>query len=88
MKRLIIFILLFTTGCASIRRHPVIYGMAAGAVTGATIAILTRHNCPHMINGYPYDGTPDAQGHCPNPATYDPGAMCRACTMPHSGGGR
>jgi hypothetical protein len=69
MKTLVVLLLLVTTGCASLRHHPVLYGMAAGVATGATIAILTRHTCPHAINGYPYDGTPP----CPNPATYDPG---------------
>ena len=49
--------------------------IAAGAAAGATIAIIQNRNasCPHIINGYPYDGTPP----CPNPVTYDPGGSKR-----------
>ncbi len=61
------------TGCASMRRHPLIYGAAIGATVGVTVALATRHTCPSMINGYPYSGSPP----CPNPATYDPGGKKR-----------
>lgn len=54
---------------SNMRRHPAIYGIAAGAVAGVSIGLATRHTCPPMINGYRYDGTPP----CPNPASYDPG---------------
>jgi hypothetical protein len=69
MRKLLVLSLLLTTGCATMRRHPAVTGMVAGVAIGGTIAILTRHTCPHTINGYPYDGT----WPCPNPKTYDPG---------------
>lgn len=55
-------------GCASMRRHPAVYGIVAGVAIGGTVAILTHHSCPKVVNGYPYDGTPP----CPDPKTYDP----------------
>lgn len=64
-----IVLLLSIQGCATMRRHPVLTGVVGGAAIGVTVGLATRHTCPHMVNGYPYDGTPP----CPNPATYDPG---------------
>lgn len=55
-------------GCAAMKRHPVLSGAVIGLAAGVTVAIATHHSCPHMINGYRYDGTPP----CPGP-DYDPG---------------
>lgn len=57
------------------RGHPTrskIIIAAIGGGAGLAIALATRDICPSKINGYPYSGTP-TDGHCPNPATYDPG---------------
>lgn len=64
-KRTALILLLFSVGCASMRRHPVVYEMAIGAATGATVALLTRHNCPSTINGVAYDGTPPCPEYWP-----------------------
>lgn len=58
MRNLWIVVLLFSTGCASMRRHPIVYGVVAGVAVGATVALATRHNCGHVYDGKPYDGTP------------------------------
>jgi hypothetical protein len=42
-----IALILSMTGCATIRRHPVIFSLAAGAAVGATIALTNRlGHCP------------------------------------------
>ena len=70
MKRLISIALCFAlTGCAAMKRHPVITAAVVTIPTVIVVAHFTTHNCPSVINGYPYSGTPP----CPNPATYDPG---------------
>ncbi|HEY6766618.1 MAG TPA: hypothetical protein VI386_17805 [Candidatus Sulfotelmatobacter sp.] len=69
MKKLSIITLICLTGCTTMRRHPVAYGVLIGASAGVAIGLATRHTCPSMINDYPYEGTPP----CPNPKTYDPG---------------
>lgn len=68
-KILLILLCLPQVSCVTMHRHPVIMGVVIGGAAGVTAGLLTRHTCPHMINGYYYDGTPP----CPNPATYDPG---------------
>lgn len=38
---------LLMTGCATVRRHPLIFSLAAGAAVGATIALTHRiGHCP------------------------------------------
>ena len=64
-----LLLILALTGCATIHRHPVAFGVVSGVAVAVTVSSLTRHVCPATINGYPYNGTPP----CPNPATYDPG---------------
>lgn len=46
------------SGCATVRRHPAITGLVVGAAAGTTIALATRHNCPHVYDGKAYEGTP------------------------------
>lgn len=59
MKRFTaILLLLPLSGCASMRRHPALYGIAIGAAAGATIALATRHTCPNTYEGHAYEGTP------------------------------
>lgn len=60
-------ILALTSACATMRRHPALTGVVAGTVAGVSIALATHHSCPHMVNGYPYDGTAP----CPGP-NYEP----------------
>jgi len=51
------------TGCASMRRHPVIYGVVIGGVVGTTYGLTHREGCPSTIDGYSYNG----YGHpCPS----------------------
>jgi hypothetical protein len=45
-------------GCATMRRHPALTGVIAGAAIGTTVALATRHTCPSMYDGKPYQGTP------------------------------
>lgn len=55
-------VLLLNSGCATMRRHPIITGAVIGLAAGATVAIVTTHNCPNFYveNGkrVPYSGTP------------------------------
>lgn len=48
MKKLIpITLMLSMTGCATVRRHPVVFGLVTGAAVGVTIALVQRHgHCP------------------------------------------
>ena len=64
---LITALLLTATNCATTRKHPVIVGLAVGTSVGLTIALVTRHNCPHRINGVPYDGTAPCPKYWPDP---------------------
>lgn len=73
MHRLITLTLLASllasaSGCASMRRYPVLYGMAVGGSVGLTYGLLTNHHCPSVINGYPYQGNQK-----PCPYNWDPG---------------
>lgn len=69
LKTLIVFLLLCCTGCATIHRHPTLTKVtiiSAGAGTGVLVGILTRraNECPSIITGNPYSGTP-VGGKCP-----------------------
>lgn len=71
MKRLLVLLLITTTGCATYHKHPtliVVTGLVGGAGVGLIVASTTRNVCPSVINGYHYQGTPP----CPGP-NYDPG---------------
>lgn len=55
-KNLITFILILSlTGCATVRRHPVLYGIATGVAVGVTIALIEkRGHCPgEYVTGDP-----------------------------------
>lgn len=42
-----IALILATTGCATVRRHPVIFSLAAGAAVGTAVALTHRlGHCP------------------------------------------
>lgn len=60
MKLLNIIVLsLSLSGCATIRRHPVAYGMLIGAAAGTGIALATRPGTCPVTPEYPKgSGTP------------------------------
>lgn len=68
MNKLIVILLcismLLMTGCATVRRHPVLFGLATGVAVGITIAVVERkgHCPPPYTSGDPpcfdNDGTP------------------------------
>lgn len=61
-----ILILSFTlTGCASIKRHPLVYGIATGVSVGITIAAIEhRGKCPgEYRTGDPPCPPPDPTSH-------------------------
>jgi hypothetical protein len=68
MKRLASILLLcsITSGCASMRRHPAIYGLAIGAGVGIAAGLITKGvNCPQTeYEGKPYSGRSPG---CPKP---------------------
>jgi len=71
LQRLLSLVLVLTTGCTAIHRHPVAFtvvSIGVGVGVGVIVSKVTTTNCPSMINGYPYQGTPP----CPGP-NYDPG---------------
>jgi hypothetical protein len=59
-------LLLMSMGCASMRRHPLIYGAIAGGAAGLTYGLLSRqHHCP-AVPGYPAGSGDPAPGYgCP-----------------------
>lgn len=59
MKNWILVVLAISlTGCAAMKRHPVLVGAVVGVAVGATVAIVTTHNCAKSYEGKAYDGTP------------------------------
>jgi uncharacterized protein YceK len=48
------------SGCATMRRHPVVTGIIAGAGVGIGVGLATRGHghCPNTYEGRPYSGTP------------------------------
>jgi hypothetical protein len=61
MKIIALFLVVsMFTGCATMRRHPVVTGLVAGAAVGITVGILTHQKtCPQKTyDGSPYQGTP------------------------------
>jgi hypothetical protein len=64
MKKILVAILcLSLTGCATIRRHPVVTGLVVGAAAGAVIGYEMRvKHCTYTYDGQPYSGTT-----CPAP---------------------
>jgi hypothetical protein len=43
------------SGCATIRRHPVVTGIVVGAGVGIGVGLATRqHSCPYSYEGHPY----------------------------------
>lgn len=54
---------MFLTGCASMRRHPALYGIATGVAVGVTIAIVQRKgHCPPPYNSGDPPCFPDPDG--------------------------
>lgn len=52
MRRIILAVLILSlTGCATMRRHPLRYGVAAGIVVGVGVAALTHQGCHHYEPG-------------------------------------
>jgi hypothetical protein len=68
MKKLIgiLLLLALTTNCASMRRHPVIWGVTTGAAISLVVVVATHKSCPPVINGVPYDGTPPCPKYWPD----------------------
>lgn len=57
LRTLVVAVLVFsTTGCASMRRHPAIYGAVIGGGIMVTYSLAHRQGCPSVIDGYPYNG--------------------------------
>lgn len=60
-RTVLIIVLCFSLyGCATMKRHPVVFGLAAGAVAGGIYGRVSRLDCQHYENGQNGVNT-----HCP-----------------------
>jgi hypothetical protein len=56
----VLLIITMFSGCATIRRHPVVTGIVVGAGVGIGVGLATRGHghCPNVYDGRSYEGNP------------------------------
>ncbi len=54
----LVLTLALLTGCAAMRRHPVITAAVVAIPAALVVVHYTTHNCAGMYDGKPYNGTP------------------------------